>query len=247
MTLDSALDDEAHLWVARPFDIRAPELLAAYDAMMTAEEREKVSRFRFEKDRHTSMVTRALVRTTLSRYADVAPRDWRFVANPYGRPEIDEPREARALRFNLSHTDGLVVCLVSRGREVGVDVEDRTRGGDLLDVADRFFSPLEVKALRALPLKEQMDRFFLYWTLKESYIKARGMGLSLSLSAFSFELDSPGRGIRILFDPGFEDEPGRWRFSALSYGRRHALAAGVEAGSFSEPRLVLRETIPLIR
>jgi len=247
MTLDSTLDAEAHLWVARPFEIRDPELLAAYDAMMTAEEREKVSRFRFEKDRHTSMVTRALVRTTLSRYADVAPRDWRFAANPYGRPEIDEPREARALRFNLSHTEGLVVCLVSRGRDVGVDVEDRTRGGDLLDVADRFFSPLEVKALRALPLEEQMDRFFLYWTLKESYIKARGMGLSLSLSAFSFELDSPGRGIRILFDPGFEDEPGRWRFSALSYGRRHALAAGVEAGPLPEPRLVLRETIPLIR
>jgi 4'-phosphopantetheinyl transferase len=247
MTLETALETEAHLWVARPFDIREPDLLAAYDALMTAEERDKVSRFRFEKDRHTSIVTRALVRTTLSRYADVAPSDWRFVFNQYGRPEIDEPREARGLRFNLSHTDGLTVCLVGRDREVGVDVEDRTRGGSLLEVADRFFSPLEVKALRALPLEEQMDRFFLYWTLKESYIKARGMGLSLSLSAFSFELDPPGHGIRILFDPGFDDEPRRWRFSALSYGRRHAIAAGVETNSLREPKLVLRETVPLIR
>ncbi len=245
--LDTALETEAHLWIARPSEIRDPELLAAYDDLMTADEREKVSRFRFEKDRHTSVVTRALVRTSLSRYADVSPEDWRFVANQYGRPEIDEPREARALRFNLSHTDGLVVCLVSRGRDVGVDVEDRTRGGNLLDVADRFFSPLEVKALRALPLEEQMDRFFLYWTLKESYIKARGMGLSISLSAFSFELDSPGRGIRILFDPDFEDESGRWRFSALSYGRRHAIATGVESTSAREPSIVLRETVPLIR
>lgn len=245
--LDAALETEAHLWVARPFEIRDPELLAAYDALMTDQEREKVSRFRFEKDRHTSVVTRALVRTALSRYADVSPGDWRFIANPYGRPEIDEPREARSLRFNLSHTDGLVVCLVSRGREVGVDVEDRTRGGNLLDVADRFFSPQEVKALRLLPIEEQMDRFFLYWTLKESYIKARGMGLSIPLSAFSFELDSPHRGIRIVFDPGFEDEPERWRFSALSYGRRHAIAAGLESNSSSEPRIVLREAVPLIR
>ncbi len=247
MSFDKSLATEAHLWVARPFEIQDPALLARYDALMTPEEREKVSRFRFEKDRHTSLVTRALVRTALSRYADVAPADWRFVANEYGRPEIEEPREARSLRFNLSHTDGLVVCLVSRGREVGVDVEDRTRGGDLLDVADRFFSPLEVKALRGLPLEEQMDRFFLYWTLKESYIKARGMGLTIPLAAFSFELDSPGRGIRILFDPGFDDEPGRWQFSALSYGRRHAVAAGVESKSPGEPTLVLRETVPLIR
>ena len=65
-----------------------------------------MSRFRFEKDRHTSLVTRALVRTVLSRYADVSPGDWRFVANEYGSPEIDEPSEERCLRFNLSHTEG---------------------------------------------------------------------------------------------------------------------------------------------
>ncbi len=245
MTAETSLETEAHLWVARPGEIRDPELLVAYDALLTVDEREKVARYRFEKDRHTGLVTRALLRTVLSRYAPVSPKDWRFVANEYGRPEIQEPREERSLRFNLSHTLGLVVCLVSRDREVGVDVEDRTRGGELLDVADRFFSPLEVKALRALPPEEQMDRFFLYWTLKESYIKARGMGLALSLSAFSFDLDRPGNGVRILFDPSLEDDPARWQFSAFSYGRRHAIAAGVESKSGSEVRIVLRETVPL--
>lgn len=240
-----SLETEAHLWIARPGDIRDPELLLAYDALLTADEREKVSRFRFEKDRHTSLVTRALVRTVLSRYAGVPPGDWRFVPNQYGRPEISAPREERSLRFNLSHTEGLVVCLVSRDRDVGVDVEDRTRDGDLLDVADRFFSPYEVKALRALPREQQMDRFFLYWTLKESYIKARGMGLAISLSAFSFDLDSPGSGIRILFDPTLEDDPGRWQFSAMSYGRRHAIAAGIAWTRDLETNLVLRETVPL--
>lgn len=245
MTPEISLESEAHLWIARPAEIRDPELVLAYDALLTTDERVKVSRYRFEKDRHTSLVTRALVRTVLSRYAAVSPGDWRFVANEYGRPEVHEPREERSLRFNLSHTSGLVVCLVSRDREVGVDVEDSTRGGDLLDVADRFFSPFEVKALRALPPGEQMDRFFLYWTLKESYIKARGMGLAISLSAFSFDLDSPGSGIRVLLDPSLEDDPGRWQFTALSYGRRHAIAAGVESKQGSGVRLVLRETVPL--
>jgi 4'-phosphopantetheinyl transferase len=245
MKLETLHPAEAHLWIARPGEIRDPELLLAYDALLTADEREKVARYRFEKDRHSSLVTRALVRTALSRYAPVAPRDWRFVSNEFGRPEIREPAEERSLRFNLSHTHGLVVCLVARDREVGVDVEDRTRGGDLLDVADRFFSPFEVRALRALPSEEQMDRFFLYWTLKESYIKARGMGLAISLSAFSFDLDTPEAGIRILIDPSLQDDPARWQFSVLSFGPRHAIAAGVERGGEREVKILLRETVPL--
>ncbi|MGH9392364.1 MAG: 4'-phosphopantetheinyl transferase family protein, partial [Vicinamibacteria bacterium] len=240
LTAEMSLETEAHLWIARPGEIRDPDLVLAYDALLTADERAKVSRYRFEKDRHASLVTRALVRTVLSRYAAVSPGGWRFVANEFGRPEIQEPREERSLRFNLSHTEGLVVCLVSRDREVGVDVEDRTRGGDLLDIADRFFSPFEVKALRALPPEEQMDRFFLYWTLKESYIKARGMGLALSLSAFSFDLDSPGSGIRILLEPSLDDDPGRWQFSALSYGRRHTIALGMELKREREVKIVVR-------
>jgi len=247
MTAETLPEAEAHLWTVRPGEIRAPELIVAYDALLTEDERTKVSRYRFEKDRHSSLVTRALVRTVLSRYAAASPGDWRFISNEFGRPEILEPREERSLRFNLSHTEGLVVCLVSRDREVGVDVENRARGGDLLNVADRFFSPFEVKALRALPPEEQMDRFFLYWTLKESYIKARGMGLAISLSSFSFDLDSPGSGVRVLFDPSLGDDPGRWQFSVMSYGRRHAIAAGVESKRARDVRIVLRETVPLRR
>ncbi|MGH9333944.1 MAG: 4'-phosphopantetheinyl transferase family protein, partial [Vicinamibacteria bacterium] len=159
---------------------------------------------------------------------------------------VDEPRDERPLRFNLSHTSGLIVCLVARGRQVGVDVEDRSRGGELLDVADRFFSPFEVQALRALPEEDQIDRFFFYWTLKESYIKARGLGLAIPLSQFSFDLDAENyKGIRVLFDSELDDEPERWRFSALSYGRRHAIASTLELEDERDFTLKLRETTPL--
>jgi 4'-phosphopantetheinyl transferase len=239
-------DDEAHLWIARPEQARDPRLLRRYDALLSEDERRKCSRFVFDKDRHSCLVTRALLRTVLSRYAPVPPERWRFAANEYGRPSVDEPREQRWLRFNLSHTEGLVVCLVARRREVGVDVEDRTRSGELLAVADRFFSPFEVQALRALPREEQLDRFFFYWTLKESYIKARGMGLAIPLSQFSFELDSAReRGIRIRFEPELRDDPNRWDFSALSCGRRHAIASSLERLHEEEIRLVLREILPL--
>lgn len=238
--------EEAHLWIVRPEAARDPSLLARYDALLTEDERRKRDRLRFDWGRHQCLVTRALVRTVLSRYAPVDPARWRFVTNEHGRPAIAEPASAASLRFNLSHTRGLVVCLVAREREVGVDVEDRERDGKLLDVADRYFSPGEVAALRALPSREQLDRFFVYWTLKESYIKARGMGLAIPLSHFSFEVDEPGRGIRISFDPRLPDDPSRWQFTILSYGRRHAIAASVSRRDDDTPRLVLRETLPLV-
>jgi len=226
----------------RPDGIRDEKLLRAYDELLAEDERKKRDRFRFEKDQHSCLVTRALVRTVLSKYTDVTPGAWRFVTNEYGRPEIDEPVDARWLKFNLSHTNGLIALIVARDREVGVDVEDRERRGRLLNVADRYFSPSEVEALRALPEGEQLDRFFLYWTLKESYIKARGMGLAIPLSQFSFAIASH---ISIAFDAKLDDDPDRWQFTAMSVGRRHALAASMRRGAHEDMRLLLHETVPL--
>lgn len=185
------------------------------------------------------------MRTVLSNYAPVPPAAWRFVTNEYGRPEIDWPADARWLKFNLSHTNGLIGMIVAREREVGVDVEDRERRGRLLNVADRYFSPSEVEALHALPKKEQLERFFLYWTLKESYIKARGMGLAIPLAQFSFTIGGADSAILIDFDPKLNDDPNRWQFTALSFGRRHAVAVGVTRAENEFVRIVLRETIPL--
>ena len=65
----------------------------------------------------------------------------RFSIGPRGFPD---------LRFNLSHTDGLIACAVTIGREVGVDVEHV--GRHLLhDVAGRHLAPKEVSDLRSMP------------------------------------------------------------------------------------------------
>ena len=237
---------EAHLWIVRPDQARDPHLLERYDKLLSEDEREKRDRFRFPKDQELCLLARALVRTVLSRYADVPAEAWRFVTNEYGRPEVDEPRSERSLKFNLSHTNGLVVCVVAREREVGVDVEDRERRGKLLEVAERFFSASEVAALRRLPEAEQLDRFFFYWTLKEAYIKARGKGLAIPLSQFSFELDERREeGIRISFAPELDDQPERWQFTALSFGRQHRIAVGIERKKQDAVTLIVRETVPL--
>ena len=120
------------------------------------------------------------------------PRTGDSSRNVHGRPEIlDRPAGVPDLRFNLSHTDGLIACAVTIGREVGVDVEHVGRRLTH-DIAGRFFAPREVADLKSLPVAEQPRVFFDYWTLKEAYIKARGFGLALPLGDFAFRPRAAG-------------------------------------------------------
>ena len=234
---------EAHLWLARDEAIHAPALIEAYQGLLTPEEAERQQRFHFERHRHQHLVTRALVRCVLSHYTGSPPADWRFVAGERGKPDVSAPRGFEWLRFNLSHTDGLVACAVARDCEVGVDVENLTRKGDTVAIADRYFSPSECAALHALPESAQRDRFFSYWTLKESYIKARGLGLAIPLGEFSFHVEE--KPIRISFDPRLEDDPADWQFHHERLSDRHVLAFGVRRGRRADLTLRVREGVPL--
>jgi 4'-phosphopantetheinyl transferase len=244
--------DEVHLWYLLPDAVVDPALLAAYEALLAPHERARRDRYRFPHSRREYLLTRALVRATLSRYAPVAPAAWTFRENEYGRPEIDAEAH-RSLRFNLSNTRGLIACLVAQDREIGVDVEDTERPGETVGIADSFFSPVEVAALRALPEAERRARFFDYWTLKEAYIKARGMGLALPLDQFSFLLEPrPPRtppeapAIRIAFDPRLGDDAASWQFAQFPLSPGHRVSAAVHRGAGPDLRFVVRETVPLL-
>ena len=235
--------DEVHLWVVEPERVSEPRLLAAYHAMLSAEERERHSRFRFDKHKLQFLVSHALVRVTLSRYAPVQPQAWRFSVNAYGRPDITGEGLPR-LRFNLSHTDGMAVCAVVLDTDVGADVEHSGRPGQTVELADSFFSRSEVQALRALPVERQRERFFDYWTLKESYIKARGAGLSLPLDQFAFHLE-PGQPPRISFDPRLGDDPETWQFVQVRLSPEHPAAVAVRRTRGLPLTVRCQRTVPL--
>ncbi|OQY54731.1 MAG: 4-phosphopantetheinyl transferase [Candidatus Parabeggiatoa sp. nov. 2] len=236
--------DEIHLWFAFSDEIQNVELLSAYEKLMTPEERAQQQRFRFAKHRHQYLVTRALVRTTLSRYTNIEPGDWRFSKNDYGKPEIMASEGMPPLRFNLSHTEKLIICGVVLKQDIGVDVEYLARKGASVDIADRFFSPQEVKDLYAVAEKERRARFFDYWTLKESYIKARGMGLSLPLELFTFHI-SEHEPLRISFDAKLRDDPSRWQFWLLQPTPHHKVAISVCREANKHYQLVMKKVVPL--
>lgn len=233
---------QVHLWHA--FIPQQDDVLNARQlGLLTAPERARLQRFHFAKDQHRYLITRALVRTVLSRYAPIAPADWAFEPGPHGRPHITNPHPlAQELRFNLSHSDGLVVLAVTAGREVGVDTESTARSAPL-EVADRYFSGFEATALRALPASAQAHRFWELWTFKESYIKARGMGLSLPLDQFSFDLGTEARA-GITFDTGIHDYPARWRFWQLRPDAEHLVALCLESTPAEPTEFICRSVMP---
>jgi 4'-phosphopantetheinyl transferase len=236
-------DDEVHVWGVVPQAVDDAGLLRRYEDVLSADEQAQRRRLRLDRLRHDYLVAHTLVRVSLSRYADVSPEDWTFVRNRHGRPDIGGPRGAPPLRFNLSHTGGLVVCAVAMRRAVGVDVEDRSRPLRCMSVAERFFSSVEVDALHALPEAERHSAFFTFWTLKEAYIKARGLGLSMPLEKFSFALDG-GEGPAISFAPGLDDDPRRWRFALFRPTQRHVVALAAQREANGVVRARLRLAVP---
>ena len=102
--------NDIHLYFVRPGLITDSKLLLQYQSLLSAEEQQQMTRFYYERHRHQFLVTRALIRTSLSNYFDVLPANWVFSKNAYDKPEIAHPDSGEQIRFNISHADGLIMC-----------------------------------------------------------------------------------------------------------------------------------------
>jgi 4'-phosphopantetheinyl transferase len=232
--LIDALETEAHLWLMRIEQSVDPSLRAAWYELLSADERRRQEALLQEPSRLRHLAAWALARTVLSRYAEIEPSGWRFSRGPYGRPEIERTRGGPELRFNLSHTADLAVCLVTSQVDVGVDVETTQRKPQMVRLADRFFDPQEARDVRERSGSARADRFFCYWTLKEAYSKARGRGLSIPLDHAAFRFDQRNT-IEVHFAPELEDAEGEWQFEVLRPLRDYLLAAAIRRGAPSRP------------
>lgn len=191
-TLPSTLPaDHVLVWLLDPAELQRPAVKTAATALLTADERARAGRFVFDADRDISIGARALARTLLLAYSDAGrASDLSFVFNDHGKPALAGAVNGRRLAFNLSHTRGLVVCAVAWDTELGVDVE-AVRDNPPLSVAQSYFAAPEIDVLQALEPGDRADAFYATWTLKESFIKARGQGLAIPLDSFAVQLHPP--------------------------------------------------------
>ncbi len=234
-------DHDVDVWLIF-YDEIDEAVLGGLRALLSVAEREQQTRFYFADDRKRYLATRAAVRCVLSRYAPVAPAEWVFASNCYGRPQIaDRHAEASTLSFNVSHARGLIVLGGAQRRALGVDVEQTAmQQTSLLEIAQRFFAPAEVTELARVSPERSQQRFFEYWTFKESYIKARGMGLSVPLEQFSFHYPDEDT-VRLAIDPRLGDDPDLWHFWQYRPTQQHLLAVCAGRGDGVLPRVRLRK------
>ena len=178
--------NEIHVW--RAFLDQPMPLVTWLTRQLSAAERERAARFHFAHDQCRFTVSRGLLRILLSSYMSCSPESIQFRYNPYGKPALTEVPGMTLPNFNLSHSHELVLYAFSHNQEPGIDVEFVRPIVEAKQIAERFFSRRENAVLAALTPAEMQKYFFIYWTRKEAYLKARGTGLSIDPQSIDTDL-----------------------------------------------------------
>ncbi len=142
-------NNEVHLYFSWPEQISDDALLRRYRSLLSDDELAQMARFYYARHRHQFLITRALIRTSLSAYYQVDPSEWQFGKNGFGKPEISHPDKTLPVRFNISHTDGLIMCGLVKDFDIGVDVENRQRSTRAaLESLSSYFSKQEIELVK---------------------------------------------------------------------------------------------------
>jgi 4'-phosphopantetheinyl transferase len=226
--------EEIHVWY-RLLDQPIPNATALFE-LLSADERERARRYRFDQHRNEFILTRATLRILLGSYLDKHPEHLAFSYSAQGKPSLaNQPTD---MSFNVSHTEGLAALAFARGREIGVDVEKLRPECDAGKLARRFFSASERQAISHFSGRALHEAFFRCWTRKEAFIKAKGGGLSIPLDQFDVAV-AEGEPAALLGTRPDPTEVSRWMLQDLpaKAGYAGALAISVlpvEQGSATE-------------
>ncbi|WP_164931415.1 4'-phosphopantetheinyl transferase family protein [Longirhabdus pacifica] len=151
---------------------------------ISKERREKLKKFYHREDAVRSLIAELLLRHILVKDRQCQWESISFEKNEFGKPQL---KDGADIHFNLSHAGDWVVCGIAE-HPIGIDVEKK-KDIDVLALSQRFFAKEESELLLNISDKQQqLEMFYTIWTLKESFIKHVGKGLSIALDSFYFEL-----------------------------------------------------------
>jgi 4'-phosphopantetheinyl transferase len=180
------VDHEVHVWRAN-LDLTAKQV-SKLQSFLDDAELGRAERFVFERDRTRFVAARSILRLLVARYLNSSARTIEFRYGPQGKPALSPNTP---LRFNLAHSDGLALYALSLDRELGIDLESQRRFTHLnnREIVESHFSKKEQEEFNALDPRLQDSAFYLAWTRKEAYLKARGEGLRIPLQSFDVSLN----------------------------------------------------------
>jgi 4'-phosphopantetheinyl transferase len=188
--------NDVHVWSV---PLNEPESrLVELAARLVDDERRRADRFMREEVRRRFIVARAGLRTVLGRYLAMRPAEVPIAIGSHGKPQFGNLAEVNDLQFNLSHSGELALVAVTRGCDVGIDVERLRPIEHWQEIAARYFHPAEVAAIAAAAESDRNISFLRCWTQKEAILKALGVGLGLSLQSFAVPvIDDTGQWVEL--------------------------------------------------
>ena len=215
---------------------------------LSADEQDRALRFHFEKDRVRFVTARGILRQLLGTLLRIEPDRLCFQFSEYGKPSLTDEFSASDLKFNVSHSGEKLLIAISKGREIGIDVEKIRPDFSTEEIAERYFSAFEVTRFRSLPEEVRSEAFFSCWTRKEAYIKAIGNGLSCPLDEFDVTF-APGEPAGLLAVRGHAFPASAWSMHDLEVGPGYKAALVAEGKDWrltfrdwSERRAVLQNS-----
>jgi len=198
---------EIHVWTAHLVD----EHRATADLLpiLSREESAQAAQFSFERDRMRFIQTHGVVRQILSHYCDADAATLAFARNHHGKPYLIPRANGPNLEFSVSHSCNCSVLAVRLDHSIGIDVEKVRDLTPAIDIVQRYFTPVESRALAALRGTARRDAFFALWTHKEATVKGLGISLAAHLGRIEFDLDPIG-GLRLVAWDGDQSAAQRW-------------------------------------
>lgn len=193
--------------------------------LMNSQLQAKIQKFRQPEDQLRTLCGELLLQAYALEQWGIPPSSLVKTYNAYNKPEL---AEYPSCHYNISHSGDWVVAAFDN-KPVGIDIETTANPMDI-SIAERFFSPPEVSLLREQNEEQQQSLFYDLWTLKESYIKAEGAGLSIPLDSFSFEFHEHQK--VEFYCSGKPDSS--WYFKQYMIDPRYALAVCGRESDFPE-------------
>jgi 4'-phosphopantetheinyl transferase len=222
-------NDEVHVW--RSSLEMMPSHVKTLKQILSADELNRAGRFYFQKDSDHFVAARGFLRLILGKYLGIEPGEILFCYGPHGKPELAEGINGKSVRFNVTHSHGLAIYAVTRGHNVGVDLEYLHPDLVVEDIMEQWFQPREIASLKAHPHHIRMRVFFTYWTRKEACLKALGMGLVHDLNRVEFsETIGEPLGIHNIYEKARKDS--LWTVKDLDAGFGYAAALAIEGHGF---------------
>ncbi|HWC61759.1 MAG TPA: 4'-phosphopantetheinyl transferase superfamily protein [Verrucomicrobiae bacterium] len=218
-------ENEIHVW-ATTLSV-APAILEKFASTLSADERERVNRFKFEKHRNRYLAGRGALRAMLAPYFGTHAAGLRFEYLENGKPALTGEFANAGIHFNLAHTGDLALAAITRVGMIGVDVESVRPIKNVDELVARFFSPRESKLFQKLSEDQKPAAFFNLWTRKEAMLKATGEGITRSLNLVEVSF-LPGDMARVVAISGDAKAGERWCLRELWPAKGFTGAVAVE-------------------